>query len=45
MINCCIGYEIPVSYFGIAVMFIVFTIVLIITEAIIQILEQQNTLW
>lgn len=45
MINRCIGYEIPVAYFGIAIMFIVFALVLIITVAIVQIFDQQNTLW
>lgn len=42
---CNIGAEIQVSYFGISVMFIVFAVVLVITEAIVQIFEAQNTMW
>lgn len=42
---CVIGAEIPFSYFGISVMFIVFAVVLVITEAIFQIFEAQNTMW
>jgi hypothetical protein len=42
---CGIGDEIPFSYFGISVMFIVFAIVLVITEAIFQNFEAQNTIW
>jgi hypothetical protein len=41
---CSIGYEVPISYFGFSVLFIVFAIVLVITQAIFQIFEAQNTI-